>query len=72
MSQTVLGLLLFYGLFSDISSNSDYIASKCRIIKNDTLKRRWKKIVVANFRYYPDICLEGLRKITEDLSLDTQ
>jgi hypothetical protein len=37
------------------------------------LEKIWKEAVVAYFlRYYPSICLEGLRKTTKNLSQDTQ
>jgi hypothetical protein len=34
----------------------------------DDLERICKEAVVAQFRYYPDICLEGLRKTMRNLS----
>jgi hypothetical protein len=44
---------------------SDYIASNERMIVNNELERMWKEAVVAQLRYYPGICLEGLRKTTK-------
>jgi hypothetical protein len=38
---------------------------------NDELERIWKEVVVPNLRYYPNICLEGLRKTTQNLSQDS-
>jgi hypothetical protein len=35
---------------------------------NDELERIWKASAVANLRYYPGICLEGLRKTTKNVS----
>jgi hypothetical protein len=32
----------------------------------------WKKRSWPNFRHYPEICLEGLGKINENLSHDIQ
>jgi hypothetical protein len=32
---------------------------------NNKLEGIWKEAVVAKTRYYPGICLEGLRKTTE-------
>jgi hypothetical protein len=36
------------------------------------LERMWKEAVVAQLRYYPGNCLEGLRKTTNDLSQDSR
>jgi hypothetical protein len=44
-----------------------YVASSDAII--DELERNWKETVVAQSRYCPDICVEGLRKITSDLRI---
>jgi hypothetical protein len=30
---------------------------------NDELERAWKEAVVFCLKYYPSICLEGLRKL---------
>jgi hypothetical protein len=38
----------------------------------DELESIWKQVVVAYSGYCPGICLEGLRKITENLSQFTQ
>jgi hypothetical protein len=35
---------------------------------NDELRRIWKENPVAQSRYYPDICLESLTRITKHLS----
>jgi hypothetical protein len=32
---------------------------------NDELERIWNEAVMASSRYYPSICLEGLRKPTK-------
>jgi hypothetical protein len=32
---------------------------------NNELERTWQEAVMACLRYYPDICLEGLRKSTK-------
>lgn len=32
---------------------------------NNDYERIWKKVVVALLRYYPNICLEQLRKMTK-------
>jgi hypothetical protein len=37
---------------------------------NDELENIWKEAVVAESRYYPSICLGGLRKTTKILSQD--
>ena len=58
------GDLLFYGA----ACVSNYIASDGRIIVNYELENIWKAAVVAYLRYYPDICLEELRKATQSLS----
>jgi hypothetical protein len=34
---------------------------------NDELKNIWMEAVMAFLRYYPAICLEGLRKTTKNL-----
>jgi hypothetical protein len=31
----------------------------------DELKRIWKEVIMDYSRYYPGICLEGLRKTTK-------
>jgi hypothetical protein len=36
----------------------------------EKLVRTWKKAVVAQFRYYPHICLEDLSKTTKNVSQD--
>jgi hypothetical protein len=38
----------------------------------DELERICKEAVVAYFRYYPRICLQGLRKIIKHLSQDSR
>jgi hypothetical protein len=38
---------------------------------NDELERIWKEAVVAHLRYYPGICLMGLRKTMKTLSYDS-
>jgi hypothetical protein len=38
----------------------------------DELKRIWKEAIVAYSRYYPGICLEGLRKTIKNLSQYSQ
>jgi hypothetical protein len=35
---------------------------------NDELERTWKEAIIAWLRYFPIMCLDGLRKSTEDLS----
>jgi hypothetical protein len=35
---------------------------------NDELERTWKEAIVARLRYFPRMCLRGLRKSTKDLS----
>jgi hypothetical protein len=35
------------------------------MIVNNELERTWEETVVAYLRYYPGICLEGLRKTTK-------
>jgi hypothetical protein len=32
---------------------------------SDELERSWKEVLMAYLRYYPDICLKGLRKTTK-------
>jgi hypothetical protein len=34
---------------------------------NNELKRIWKDVVVTYLKYYPGICLVGLRKTTKTL-----
>jgi hypothetical protein len=41
-------------------------------MNGDELKRIWKEVIVASSRYHPCICLEELRKITNNLSRDSR
>jgi hypothetical protein len=38
---------------------------------NDELGKIWKEAVVAKWRYYPGICLEGPRKTTKNFRQDS-
>jgi hypothetical protein len=38
---------------------------------NCILERIWKEVVVTYSRYYPSICLEGLREITRNAPVRT-
>jgi hypothetical protein len=37
-------------------------------LMSDDLERIWKEAAMAYSKYYPGICLDGLRKTTENLS----
>jgi hypothetical protein len=50
--------LLIYGLFNDAVTSSDYIVSNGMILKPSRI----------NLRYYPEIWMKELRKITKILS----
>jgi hypothetical protein len=52
--------------FYDSVSKLGYIVLNDGMIEE--LKMIWKEAVVASSRYYPSICLEGLRETTENLS----
>jgi hypothetical protein len=58
---TVWIYLFIYGLFNDVSSTSDYIVSNNRMMN-------WigcgRNRLLPNSRYYPSICLKGLKKTT--------
>jgi hypothetical protein len=58
------GKLLFSALFNNAFSCLDYIAS------NDRMTMTWKGCGRKRFnlRYYPDICLDGLRRTNETSS----
>jgi hypothetical protein len=34
----------------------------------DELEKIWKEVAVVYFRYYPDICLTGLRKSARNVN----
>jgi hypothetical protein len=38
--------------------------------KNDELESNWKEMVIVHLRYYTDICLERMTKITRNPSQD--
>jgi hypothetical protein len=38
---------------------------------DDELKRIWKEVVVAELRYYPGICMEGMRKTMKNYGQDS-
>jgi hypothetical protein len=39
---------------------------------NNELEKIRKEAVVAQFRYYPSICMDALRKTTKDLSQESR
>jgi hypothetical protein len=49
---------------------SDYVALNEMLIGCNEMERMWKEKSWHNLRYYPGICLEGLRKTTKNLGQD--
>jgi hypothetical protein len=56
-------------LCNDAVSSSDYTASNGMMVNNLERISKWPW---PTSRYYPSICLEGLEKISKDLSLDSR
>lgn len=54
------------------SRTQDYTALNDWMIMNNEVKSVWKKMLMEKLNHYPDICLEGLTKITKTLSQDSQ
>jgi hypothetical protein len=51
-------LVFIHSLTNDALSNLDHMASNCWMIVKNELERMCKEAAVAEFGYYPCICLE--------------
>jgi hypothetical protein len=46
--------------------NGGQLLRLCTVERQHELERMWKEAVVAQFKYYPDICLKGPRKTKQN------
>lgn len=61
--------LFDFGYLSTLlqSRTTDYITSNGSVTVNDEQREIWKEIVVVNFKAYPTIYLNGVKKIVNNL-----
>jgi hypothetical protein len=58
-------MFIMYNLLNDSASSLDYTV-------NIRLGRIWKERPWRNLRYYPDVCLEGLKITTQRVNQDSR